>query len=64
MYATVYGIKMFYYYCEETFINYIYFPNTTSSAKQQKAVNGTCSENSKSLNNGTELEAFCLQNGT
>ena len=62
--ATVYGIKMFYYYCEGTFINNIYFPNTTSSAKQPKAANGTCSENSKSLNNGKEFEAFCLQNGT
>ena len=62
--ATVYGIKMFYYYCEETFINNIYFPNTTSSANQSKAIYGNCSENSKSLNNGTELEAFCLQNGT
>ena len=62
--ATVYGIKMFYYYCEETLINNIYFPNTTSSANQPKAVHGTCSENSKSLNNGTEFEALCLQNGT
>ena len=62
--ATVYGIKVFYYYCEETFIKNIYFPKTSSSAKQPKAVNGSCSENSKSLNNGTEFEALCLQNGT
>ena len=62
--ATVYGIKMFYYYCEEKFINNIYFPNTTSSVNQPKAVNGNCSENSKSLNNGTKFEAICLQNGT
>ena len=62
--ATVYGIKMFFYYCEGTFINNIYFSNTTSSANQPKAVHGTCSENSKSLNNGKEFEAFCLQNGT
>ena len=62
--ATVYRIKMFFYYCEGTFINNIYFPNTTSSVNQPKAVNGSCSKNSKFLNNGTEFEAFCLQNGT
>ena len=62
--ATVFGIKMFFYYCEGTFINNIYFPNTTSSVNQPKAVNGSCSKNSKFLNNGTEFEAFCLQNGT
>ena len=62
--ATVYGIKVFYYYCEETLIKNIYFPNTTSSANQSEAIYGNCSENSKSLNNGTEFEALCLQNGT
>ena len=60
----VFRMKMYYYYCEETFNKGIKFKRTSSPGEGCKNVTGSCSENSVSLNNAKNLDKYCCPNGT
>ena len=60
----IYRMKMYYYYCEETFINSIKFPETISPASRSREVYGKCSVNSAAPKNEANLKGFCQSNGT
>ena len=60
----IFRIKMYYYYCEETFNKGIKFKRTSSPAKGSKYVTGNCSENSLPSNNITSVHRYCYPNGT
>ena len=60
----IFRIKMYYYYCEETFNRGIKFKRTLSPAEGFKNVTGNCSENSLPSNNVTSVNRYCYPNGT
>ena len=62
--GSIFRIKMYYYYCEETISEGIKFERTVSPAKEFKNVTGNCSENSMSSNNVTSVYRSCYRNGT
>ena len=63
--GTIFRMKMYYYYCEETFINGIKFEETASPAKGLKNVTGNCSDYAIPLINGTaSSNRYCYENGT
>ena len=62
--GSIFKIKMYYYYCEETINNGVKFERTLSSAERFKNITGNCSENSVPSNNVTSLNRYCYQNGT
>ena len=60
----IFRIKMYYYYCEETFNKGIKFKRTSSPAEGFKNVTGNCSVNSVPSNNVTSVNRYCYPNGT
>ena len=60
----IFKIKIYYYYCEETFNRGIKFERTSSPAQGFKNVTGNCSENSVPSNNVTSVNRYCYPNGT
>ena len=60
----IYRMKMFNYYCEETFINSIKFPETISPASGFREVSGNCSVNSEAPKSEANLKGSCHSNGT
>ena len=61
----IFRIKMYYYYCEEEFINGIKFEKASSPAVGTEAVvKGNCAGNTILPNNGTRLYGNCTYNGT
>ena len=63
--GSIYRMKMYYYYCEEHFINGVKFEKTASPAKgSNKMVTGHCTRNTIPPNNGSSLNANCTYNGT
>ena len=60
----IFGMKMYYYECEETFINGVHFQNNLSPSIGFKNVTGDCSGNSLPLHNTTNLIGFCHSNGS
>jgi hypothetical protein len=58
-------MKMYYYYCEEAFINGVNFGRTASpAAGDDKMVKGICTGNTVPHNNATTLNGNCTHNGT
>ena len=57
-------MKMYYYYCEETFNKGIKFERTPSPAEGFKNVTGNCSDNSMSFNSAKSANRYCYFNGT
>ena len=62
--GSIFRIKMYYYYCEETFNKGIKFERISSPAKGFKNITGNCSENSVPSNNATSVTRYCYPNGT
>ena len=62
--GSIFRIKMYYYFCEETVSEGIKFKRTTSPAEGFKNVTGNCSENSVPSNNITSGNRYCFPNGT
>ena len=63
--GSIYRMKMYYYYCEEAFINGIKFERTASPATgYDRMVKGICTGNTAPPNNGTTLNGNCTYNGT
>ena len=62
--GTIFGMKMYYYECEETFINGVHFQNTASPSIRFKNVTGDCPGKSLQLYNATNLIGFCHSNGS
>ena len=60
----IYRMKIYSYYCEETFLNSIMFPETISPASGSREVSGNCSVNSAAPKNEANLKGFCQSNGT
>ena len=60
----IFGMKMYYYECEETFINGAHFQNTSSPSTGFKNITGDCSRNSLPLHNTTNFIGFCYSNGS
>ena len=62
--GSIFRIKMYYYYCEETVSEGVKFERIPSPAKGFKNVTGNCSENSAPSNNVTSANRYCYPNGT
>ena len=63
--GNIFRIKMYYYFCEETFIKGIKFERTLSPAKGFKNVTGNCSEYATSRNGAmASFNIYCHPNGT
>ena len=62
--GSIFRIKMYYYYCEETISKGLKFKETLSPAEKFKSVTGYCSENSVPSNNTTSVNRCCYPNGT
>ena len=62
--GSIFRIKMYYYYCEETINKGLKFEKTPSLAQGFKNVTGSCSENSVPSNNVTSVNRYCYSNGT
>ena len=63
--GSIYRMKMYYYYCEEKFINGIIFEKTASLAAGSKAVvKGHCTGNTIPPGNSKSLDGNCTYNGT
>ena len=60
----IFGMKVYYNECEETFINSVHFKNNLSPSIGFKNVTGDCSGNSLPLHNTTNLIGFCHSNGS
>lgn len=63
--GSIFRMKMYYYYCEETFIKGIQFEITLSPAKGFKNVTGNCSEYAIPPNSAkASFNIHCYSNGT
>ena len=62
--GSIFRIKMYYYYCEETINDAVKFVKTLSPAKGFKNITGNCSENSVPSNNVKSVTRYCYSNGT
>ena len=60
----IFNMTMYYYYCEETFVDSVRLKKTLSHKTGPKLVTGTCSEHSKPSSNLTRLEGYCYRNGS
>ena len=58
------NMTMYYYYCEETFVDSVRLKRTPSPRIGPKLVTGNCSEHSKPSGNLTRLEGHCYRNGS
>ena len=52
----IFNMTMYYYYCEETYVNYVKLMKTPSSPSGFKLVTAKCSKNSLASSNVTSLE--------
>ena len=59
----IFRMKMYYYYCKETYVNGVKFGRTASPAKGFKNVTGNCSEYAISLNGTAGFNRYCYENG-
>ena len=60
--GSIFKIKMYHYYCEETINDALKFERTLSPAEGFKNITGNCSENSVPSNNFKTR--YCYSNGT
>ena len=61
--GSVIRMKVYYYVCEEMFINSVMFKMTMSPQNGSKVVFGNCSENTASVTKAGGLKAYCHSNG-
>ena len=62
--GSIFRIKMYYYYCEETINDGVKFGRIPSPAEGFKNITGNCSENAVPSNNVTSVNGYCYRNGT
>ena len=62
--GSVIRMKVYYYVCEEMFINSVMFTMTMSLQNGSKLVFGNCSENAASVSKAGGLKAYCHSNGS
>ena len=62
--GSIFRIKVYYYYCEETINDAVKFERTLSPAEGFKNITGNCSENSVPSNNVKTVNRYCYSNGT
>ena len=62
--GSVIRMKVYYYVCEEMFINSVMFKMTMSPQNGSKVVFGSCSENAASVSKAGDLKAYCHVNGS
>ena len=62
--GSVIRMKVYYYVCEEMFINSVMFKMTMSPQNGSKVVFGNCSENAASVSKAGDLKAYCHSNGS
>ena len=60
----IFRMKMYYYYCKETYVNGVKFEKTPSPAKGFKHVTGNCSEYAITPNGAASFNRSCYDNGT
>ena len=60
----IFNMTMYYYYCEETFVDSVRLKKTPSPKIGPKLVTGNCSDHSQPSNNLTRLEGYCYRNGS
>ena len=57
-------MTVYYYYCDETFVDSVRLKKTPSPKVGPKLVTGNCSEHSQPSSNLTRLEGYCYRNGS
>ena len=62
----IFRMKIYYYFCDETFYRGIKFEKTRSASFSNglQNVTASCSNNSKPLKNATNFNGYCYPNGT
>ena len=60
----IFNMAVYYYFCEETFVNSIRLMKTLSPLSGSKLVPANCSENSSPLNASRGLQGNCYSNGS
>ena len=63
--GSIFGMKVYYFFCDDYFINGIKYKETVSPSKGYvKVVKGNCSKNTEIPSNGTVLRGNCRYNGS
>ena len=62
--GSIFNMTMYYYYCEETFVNSVKLTKTPAPLNESKLVTANCSKNSMASSNLTRLEGYCYSNGS
>ncbi len=60
----IFNMTMYYYYCEERFVNSVKLIKTSAPINGSKLVTVNCSKNSMASSNLTRLEGYCYSNGS
>ena len=62
--GSIFNMTMYYYYCEERFVNSVKLIKTPAPVNGSKLITANCSKNSMASSNLTRIEGLCYSNGS